>query len=73
MKGRKLASYKTVGPEVDLAGGEFMSIPDDQCYVDGTIVSGPLWHSIPAMMIAFTKLLGYNVNLVHCAPHTTVL
>jgi protease I len=47
VKGRKLTPYPAVGPEVIIAGGEFQSIPADEAYVDGNLVTSPAWPGHP--------------------------
>ncbi len=60
LKGRKAAAYYAVGPEVNLAGGEFQNIPVDQAFVDGNLVTAPAWPAHPAWIREFVKVLGGN-------------
>ena len=63
LKGRKSTSYQAVGPDVTLAGGEFMSIPVDSAITDGNLVSAPAWPAHPAWIAQFLKLLGAKIEL----------
>lgn len=63
LKGRKCNAYPAVGPDVTNAGGEYMSIPIDQAYVDGNLVTAPAWPAHPAWMSAFLKVLGTKIEL----------
>jgi protease I len=58
IKGRRCTSYAACGPEITLAGGQYVAVPVDQCYVDGNLVTSPAWPSHPALLSAFVKLLG---------------
>ncbi len=60
LKGRKAAAYYAVGPEVNLAGGEFQNIPVDAAFVDGNLVTAPAWPAHPAWIREFVKVLGGN-------------
>src|SRR5262249_28760347 len=43
LNGRTVSAYPAVGPEVKLAGGEFVQLGWDQAHVDGNLVTGPAW------------------------------
>jgi protease I len=61
LKGRKATAYPAVGPEVTLGGGEFISIPVDQAYTDGNLVTGPAWPAHPAWLAQFFVVLGTRI------------
>jgi len=63
VKGRKLTAYPAVGPEVTLAGGEFQSIPADEAYVDGNLVTSPAWPGHPSFIREFLKIMGATIQL----------
>lgn len=63
VKGRKMTAYPAVGPEVTIAGGEFKSIPADEAYVDGNLVTSPAWPGHPAFIREFLKVLGATITL----------
>lgn len=61
LKGRKLTAYPAVGPEVTLAGGEYIEIPVDEAFVDGNLVTAPAWPAHPKWMKAFLDVLGTEI------------
>ena len=63
LKGRSCSAYPAVGPDVKIAGGEFMDIPVDQAHVDGNLVSAPAWPAHPAWLANFLKVLGTKIEL----------
>ncbi len=63
VEGRRLTSYPAVGPEVTLAGGEFVSVNVDEAVVDGKLVTSPAWPGHPAWIAAFLKVLGTKIEL----------
>lgn len=63
VNGRKMTAYPAVGPEVTIAGGEFMSISADEAYVDGNLVTSPAWPGHPAFIREFLKVLGATITL----------
>jgi len=58
LKGRRCTAYPACGPEVILAGGQFVAVPVDQAYVEGNLVTAPAWPAHPAFVREFVKLLG---------------
>ena len=58
LKGRRCTSYMACGPDVTLAGGQYVAVPVDQAYVDGNLVSAPAWPAHPAFLRLFVKALG---------------
>lgn len=58
LKGRRCTAYPACGPEVTLAGGQFVAVPVDQAYVEGNLVTAPAWPAHPAFVREFVKLLG---------------
>lgn len=63
IKGRKLTAYPAVGPEVTLAGGEFQSIPVDEAFVDGNLITSPAWPAHPSFIREFLKVMGAKIQL----------
>jgi protease I len=61
VKGRKVSAYPAVGPEVTLAGAQYMEIPIDQAVTDGNLVTAPAWPAHPAWLSQFLELLGTRV------------
>lgn len=62
VKGRRLTSYPAVGPEVTVAGGEFVSVPADQAIVDGNLVTAPAWPAHPQWLSKFLRLLHAEIQ-----------
>ncbi|MEJ2164796.1 MAG: DJ-1/PfpI family protein [Desulfobacterales bacterium] len=63
LKGKSCSAYPAVGPDVKIAGGEYMDIPVDQAYVDGNLVTAPAWPAHPAWLANFLKVLGTKIEL----------
>ncbi len=62
IEGRRAAAYPAVGPEVNLAGGEFQEIPLDQAFVDGNLVTAPAWPAHPQWLAGFLELLDTRIE-----------
>jgi protease I len=58
VRGRLIAAYPAVAPEVRAAGAEYADIPIDQAVVDGNFVTAPAWPAHPAWLARFLTLLG---------------
>lgn len=63
IQGRKVNAYPAVGPEVALAGGEYVELPWDGVLVDGNLVTAPAWTAHPAWLAKFLELLGTKIEL----------
>jgi protease I len=63
LKGKSCSAYPAVGPDVKIAGGEYMDIPVDQAYVDGNLVTAPAWPAHSAWLANFLKVLGTKIEL----------
>src|SRR6202050_5552723 len=50
LKGRKLNAYPACAPEVQLAGGTFVTLDFSDAVVDGKLVTGPAWTAHPAWL-----------------------
>jgi protease I len=61
LKGRKATAYPAVGPEVTLAGGEYVPIPVDTALVDGKLVTAPAWPAHPDWLAKFLEVLGTKI------------
>ncbi len=62
MQGRKLTCYPTCAVEVKLAGAHYQRVEPMESIVDGKLVTGEGWESIPSVLIRFTELLGVKVQ-----------
>jgi protease I len=63
LQGRTCTAYPACGPEVTLAGGEYLEIPVDQAHTDGNLVTAPAWPAHPALLAAFMNVLGTKIEL----------
>lgn len=63
LKGRKATAYPAVGPDITLAGGEYVAVDADKAVVDGNLVTAPAWPGDTAILIEFTKLLGAKIEI----------
>jgi protease I len=57
LKGRKLNAYPACAPEVELAGGTFVSLDMADAFVDGNLVTGPAWPAHPVWLARFLEVL----------------
>ncbi|MDM7323671.1 MAG: DJ-1/PfpI family protein [Thermus sp.] len=62
MKGRKATAYPAVGPELTLAGAEYVEVPVDQAVVDGNLVTAPAWPAHPVWLARFLEVLGVRIE-----------
>lgn len=56
-KGRSISAYPAVGPEVNVAGGKYVSLAMNEAHVDGNLVTGPAWPAHPAWLAKFLQVL----------------
>lgn len=63
VKGKKLTAYPAVGPEVTLAGGEYIQVKATEAVVDGNLVTSPAWPGHPAFIAKFLEVLGTRIAL----------
>jgi protease I len=61
LKGKKCSCYPAVGPDVQLAGGQYMDIPVDKAFREGNLVTAPAWPAHPKWLQAFLRVLGREV------------
>ncbi len=57
LKGRKLSAYPACAPEVELAGGTFVTLEVTDAMVDGKLVTAPAWPAHPAWLAKFLEVL----------------
>ena len=57
LKDRRCTSYPACGPEITLAGGQYVAAPLDQAYADGNLISSPAWPSHPPLLKLFVKAI----------------
>ena len=58
LKGYKATAYPAVGPDITLAGGEYVAIGLDDALVDKNLVTAPAWPADTAICREFAKLMG---------------
>jgi protease I len=57
LQGKRCTGYPACGPEVTLAGAEWVGLPVDQALTHGRLVTAPAWPAHPAWLAAFLKVL----------------
>jgi len=62
VKGRSLSAYPAVGPEVESAGGTYVSVEMTDAHVDGQLVTAPAWPAHPAWIGKFLEVLGTRIE-----------
>ncbi|MEH0154366.1 DJ-1/PfpI family protein [Limibacter armeniacum] len=63
VRGKKLTAYPAVGPEVTLAGGEFIEVEPTEAVTDGKLVTSPAWPGHPKWVKSFLDILGTKIEL----------
>src|SRR6266850_3478902 len=63
LKGKKCSAYPATGPDVTLAGGEYVSGPMNEAVVDGNLVTGPAWPALHSWLSKFLTVLGTKIEL----------
>lgn len=65
LKGRSCSCYPAVQPDVERAGGRYITASEqfDNVHVDGNLVTAPAWPAHPAWIRAFLDQLGTEINL----------
>ncbi len=58
VKNRRCTSYAACGPEITMAGGQYVAVPVDQAYADGNLITAPAWPAHPAFLRLFIKAIG---------------
>jgi protease I len=61
--GRKVTGYKAVGPDLQLAGANFVEVEPTEVVVDGNLVTSPAWPGHPKWLAEFLKVLGTTIHL----------
>lgn len=63
LEGYKATAYAAVGPDIDLAGGEYVEVDADQVVVDRNLVTSPAWPGNTAICRAFAELMGAKIEI----------
>jgi len=61
LKGRKLTGYFTVKPEVEMAGGLWVTAADDEAVVDGNLITATTWMGHPEILRQFITQTGTSI------------
>ena len=62
IKGKKLNAYPACRPDVELAGGTFVSVDITGAIADGKLVTGPAWPAHPAWLAKFLEVLEQHLS-----------
>ena len=62
VKVRTVSAYPAVGPEVQIAGGNYANIAVTAAVTDGNLVTAPAWPAHPAWLAQFLKVLGTTIS-----------
>lgn len=63
LAGYKATAYPAVGPDVTLAGGEYVDCAMDGAVVDRNLVTSPAWPGNTAIVREFAKLMGAKIEI----------
>ncbi len=58
LEGYKATAYPAVGPDVTLAGAEYVPVEVNEAVVDRNLVTSPAWPGNTAICAEFAKLMG---------------
>jgi len=57
VKGRRINAYPACAPEIEIAGGTYVTVNITDAVVDGNLVTGPAWPAHPAWLARFLAVL----------------
>ena len=57
IRGKRISAYPACGPDVALAGAEYVPVPMTEAVVDGNFVTAPAWPAHPVWLRAFHEVL----------------
>ena len=60
--GRACTACPAAGPDITTAGGEYVSVPVGEGYVDGNLVTAPAWPAHPDWPAKFLQVLGATLE-----------
>jgi protease I len=63
LKGRSCTAYPACGPEIRMAGGDYVEVAIDQAHVYGNLITAPAWPAHPAWLAALLKALGAKITI----------
>lgn len=62
LEGKRLTGYPACGPEVRLAGGEFLEVEATEAVTDGNLVTSPAWPGHVKWLRQFMEVMGTTVE-----------
>jgi protease I len=62
LAGKRLNAYPACAPEVELAGGIFVSLEVTEAITDGNLVTGPAWPAHPSWLAQFLQVLERSLS-----------
>ncbi len=62
ISGRRVSAYPACAPEVELAGGTFVSLQVTDAIADRNLVTGPAWPAHPTWLAKFLIVLDQHLN-----------
>lgn len=63
LAGYRATAYPAVGPDIALAGGEYVEVPVDEAVVDRNLVTSPAWPGDTAICREFARLMGATFSV----------
>ncbi len=63
LAGYKATAYPAVGPDITVAGGEYVEVDATEAVVDRNLVTAPAWPGDTAICREFAKLLGAKIEI----------
>ena len=62
LHGKSCSAYPACGPEVALAGGEWVEIDVAAAHTSGNLVTAPAWPAHPRWLAQFLQVLGTRIQ-----------
>jgi protease I len=62
ISGKRVNAYPACQPDVELAGGTFVSLEITGAIADGKLVTGPAWPAHPAWLAKFLEVLDQHLS-----------
>jgi len=62
LEGKTSTAYPALKPDVERAGGKWVSTPIDKAHVDGNLVTAPAWPAHPEWLARFLEVLGTKIE-----------
>jgi len=62
IQGKVCTAYPAVGPDVKIAGGEWVDVGVDKAQVDGNLVTAQAWPGHPEWLARFLAVLGTKIE-----------